>query len=138
MTQPHRSRFFFFFFFFFFLLGARFFYFSKLKDANDNEHDSNSNANPSKGPEKSMDGQNQFKLCYSLEGHKRGVSSVKFSNCGSLLASCSADKTIKIWNAYDGQFQWDMTGKRELMKGRREYENGVENEREKKCEKMRK
>ena len=48
---------------------------------------------------------------FTLQGHKRAVSSVKFSRGeGALVASCSSDKTIKLWSALDGQFQWDLVG----------------------------
>ena len=38
-----------------------------------------------------------------LTGHKRGVWDVSFSPVEQLLASCSGDLTIKIWNIVDGQ-----------------------------------
>jgi COMPASS component SWD3 len=47
---------------------------------------------------------------FILHGHKNSVSSVKFSRDGTLLASASADKTVKLWSASDGQFQWDLVG----------------------------
>ncbi len=38
-----------------------------------------------------------------LEGHKRAVSSISFSDDGKTLASASLDKTIKLWNPDTGE-----------------------------------
>ncbi|WEW58067.1 WD domain protein [Emydomyces testavorans] len=38
-----------------------------------------------------------------LRGHQRGVSAVQFSPDGSMIASCSADATIRVWNASNGK-----------------------------------
>lgn len=43
-----------------------------------------------------------FDLVVSLEGHDKGVSSVRFSPDGTRLASASADKTVRIWRVADG------------------------------------
>lgn len=34
----------------------------------------------------------------SLKGHHQGINSVCFNNNGTILASGSNDKTIKLWN----------------------------------------
>ncbi|MEH2436095.1 MAG: hypothetical protein V7K25_17900 [Nostoc sp.] len=38
------------------------------------------------------------KLLENLIGHKRGVRSVVFRPHGNMIASSSADKTIKLWS----------------------------------------
>ena len=39
----------------------------------------------------------------TLKGHGDGVTSVAFSPDGKRLASCSTDKTIKLWDVATGQ-----------------------------------
>ena len=43
-----------------------------------------------------------FDHVMSLEGHEKGVSSVRFSPDGTRLASASADKTVRVWRVADG------------------------------------
>ena len=43
-----------------------------------------------------------FDHVLSLEGHEKGVSSVRFSPDGTRLASASADKTVRVWRVADG------------------------------------
>uniref|UniRef100_A0A1I8A262 WD_REPEATS_REGION domain-containing protein n=1 Tax=Steinernema glaseri TaxID=37863 RepID=A0A1I8A262_9BILA len=40
----------------------------------------------------------QFRCCTTLYGHQRGITRVRFSPDGRLLASASNDSTIKVWS----------------------------------------
>jgi COMPASS component SWD3 len=56
---------------------------------------------------------NNFKpymLKHTLTGHKRAVSSAKFSPDGKLLGSASADKTVRVWFAADGSLKKELQG----------------------------
>jgi COMPASS component SWD3 len=52
----------------------------------------------------------RYRLKIALDGHERGVSKVKFSPDGRWIASCSADATIKIWDASTGQAMETLEG----------------------------
>lgn len=44
----------------------------------------------------------QEKSYSPLDGHKYSINHVEFSPCGGMLASCSLDGTVVIWNTEDG------------------------------------
>lgn len=40
-----------------------------------------------------------------LQGHSGGVFSVVYNWKGNLIASCSMDETVRVWNAIEGNCQ---------------------------------
>lgn len=51
-----------------------------------------------------------YRQKFVLHGHQKGVSQVRFSPDGRWIASCSADATIKIWDASTGQHLHTLEG----------------------------
>ncbi|KAI4202708.1 MAG: hypothetical protein LQ350_002374 [Teloschistes chrysophthalmus] len=44
-----------------------------------------------------------YRLKMVLRGHKKGVAAVRFSPTGDMIASCSADTTLRIWSTSTGK-----------------------------------
>ncbi|KAF2878140.1 WD40-repeat-containing domain protein [Massariosphaeria phaeospora] len=51
-----------------------------------------------------------YKPTMILRGHKKAIASVKFSPDGRWIASCSADCTIKLWDASTGTLEHTLEG----------------------------
>lgn len=56
------------------------------------------------------DGTPDYKTKYILSGHARSISAIKFSPDGTMLASCGADKVVKIWDVYNGELIQTLEG----------------------------
>lgn len=51
-----------------------------------------------------------MELVMKLDGHSDRVWCVSFHNAGNLIASCSSDKTLKIWDPNNGQLKTTLSG----------------------------
>ncbi|KAL8721716.1 MAG: hypothetical protein Q9225_001666 [Loekoesia sp. 1 TL-2023] len=51
-----------------------------------------------------------YKQKLVLKGHTKGTSAVRFSPKGDMIASCSADATLRIWSLPAGKFLRTLTG----------------------------
>ncbi|KAJ3188077.1 WD repeat-containing protein 5 [Irineochytrium annulatum] len=51
-----------------------------------------------------------YRLKYTLTGHKKGVSSVKYSPDGMWLCTASADKTIRLYHAHNSRYETTLKG----------------------------
>ncbi|KAK7184608.1 hypothetical protein DPSP01_008988 [Paraphaeosphaeria sporulosa] len=67
-------------------------------------------ASPQMTPPPPKPTQLHYKQSLILRGHKKGVTSVKFSPDGRWIASSSADCTIKIWDARTGALEHTLEG----------------------------
>lgn len=65
---------------------------------------------PSSAPPPAKPTELHYQPAMILHGHKKGVSQVKFSPDGKWVASCSADCTIKIWDAQTGRLEHTLEG----------------------------
>ncbi|HLP90796.1 MAG TPA: WD40 repeat domain-containing protein [Nostocaceae cyanobacterium] len=52
-----------------------------------------------------------------LEGHTNSINSVSYSQDGKMLASASADKTIKLWDAATGKLLKTLSGHQDIIFG---------------------
>lgn len=46
-----------------------------------------------------------YTMKHTMSGHSKAISCLKFSPDGNILATGSADKTVRIWNAEDGKIE---------------------------------
>ncbi|KAJ3022417.1 nuclear mRNA export, poly(A)+RNA binding protein [Thoreauomyces humboldtii] len=51
-----------------------------------------------------------YRLTYTLTGHTKSISSVKFSPDGKWLATASADNSVRLYHATTGQFEMTLDG----------------------------
>lgn len=63
--------------------------------SNESTHPSTSTSNSNQTP--------NYQLLYTVRGHQKSVSSVKFSPDGTMLASSSSDNYLKLWSVRTGQ-----------------------------------
>ncbi|KAK6606706.1 hypothetical protein ACHAPC_006990 [Botrytis cinerea] len=79
---------------------------SRSRSTSEDSHRSaQSSSTPSNKPLKL-----NYKCKFILRGHRKGVAQVRYSPNGRWIASCSADGTIKIWDAETGKHLRTMEG----------------------------
>lgn len=58
---------------------------------------------------------NFIHCCTSFQGHKAPVAEIAIDSTGTLMASCSADKSIKVWDIEGGYCTHSFTGHRYVV-----------------------
>ena len=51
-----------------------------------------------------------FNKKFELKGHKRAIATVKYSSDGKFLASAGADKSILVWDPFEGKQRATLEG----------------------------
>ncbi len=58
-----------------------------------------------------------FGISPDLIGHDGDVLRICFSSDGKTIASCSFDKTIKLWNSENGKLNTTLKGHEDIVRG---------------------
>ncbi|KAI9702650.1 MAG: WD domain protein [Bogoriella megaspora] len=83
---------------------------SSYYDAHESEPPISKSPSPTPLPKAVKPTTLNYRLRTILHGHKKGISMVKFSPDGQMIASASADGTVRIWNSQTGKHQQTLEG----------------------------